>query len=41
MLALCWVADKKRLIFFIIHEGVALDETPMLLDELDSDPVEF
>ena len=41
MLALCWVADKKRLIFFIIHESVALDETPMLLDELDSDPVEF
>ena len=41
MLTLCWIADKKRLIFFIIHESVAMDEAPMLLDELDSDPVEF
>lgn len=41
MLALCWIAGKKRLIFFIIHESVAMDETPALLDELDSDPVEF
>lgn len=41
MLSLCWIADRKRLIFFIIHESVAMDETPRLLDELDSDPVEF
>ena len=41
MLTLCWIVDKKRLIFFIIHKSAALDETPILLDELDSEPVEF
>lgn len=41
ILTLCWIVDKKRLIFFIIHKSAALDETPVLLDELDSEPVEF
>lgn len=41
MLTLCWIVDKKRLIFFIIHKSAALEETPVLLDELDSEPVEF
>lgn len=41
MLTLCWIVNKKRLIFFIIHKSAALDETPTLLDELDSEPVDF
>lgn len=41
MLTLCWIVDKKRLIFFIIHKSAALDETPVLLDKLDNEPVEF
>lgn len=41
MLTLCWIVDKKRLVFFIIHESTALEETPALLDELDNEPVEF
>ena len=41
MLTLCWIVDKKRLVFFIIHESAALEETPALLDELDNEPVEF
>lgn len=41
MLTLCWIVDKKRLIFFIIHKSAAMDETPVLLDELDSEPVVF
>lgn len=41
MLTLCWIVDKKRLIFFIIQKSAALDETPALLDELDSEPVEY
>lgn len=41
MLTLCWIVDKKRLIFFVIHKSAAMDETPVLLDELDSKPVEF
>ena len=41
MLTLCWIVDKKRLIFFIIHKSAALEETPVLLDKLDSEPVEF
>lgn len=41
MLTLCWIVDKKRLIFFIIHKSAALDETPVLLDKLDCEPVEF
>lgn len=41
MLTLCWMVDKKRLIFFIIHKIATIDEAPSMLDELDSDPVEF
>lgn len=41
MLTLCWIVDKKRLVFFIIHKSAAMEESPILLDELDNQAVEF
>ena len=41
MLTLCWVVNKKRLIFFVIHRSNALHMTKDLLAELDQEPVNF
>lgn len=41
MLILCWVVNKKRLIFFFIHRSNAMFMTDDLLAELDQEPVNF
>lgn len=41
MLVLCWVVDYKRLIFFVIHRSVTIDQTPRLLNELNRNHVSF
>lgn len=41
MLVLCWVVDYKRLIFFVIHRSVTIDQTPRLLNELNRNQVSF
>lgn len=41
MLTLCWMVNKKRLIFFIIHRSAAMEITQNLMSELDQEPVEF
>lgn len=41
MLTLCWIVDKKRLIFFIIHRSAAIEITQNLLSELEQEPIDF
>lgn len=41
MLVLCWVVDYERLIFFVIHRGVTIEQTPRLLNELNRNHVFF
>lgn len=41
MLVLCWVVDYKRLIFFVIHRSVTIEQTPRLLNELNRNHVSF
>ena len=37
LLSLCWITYRKRLIFFIIHRGPAIDNIPRMLLELNHD----
>lgn len=39
MLTLCWVAYRRRFIFFVIHKSISLDEVPRLLTELNKEKV--
>lgn len=41
MLVLCWIVDYKRLIFFVIHRSVTIEQTPRLLNELNRNHVFF
>lgn len=41
MLTLCWIVNQKRFIFFVIHKSVSIEETPVLLNELNKEHVSF
>lgn len=41
MLTLCWIVNQKRLIFFVIHKSVSIDEAPKWLNDLNKEPVSF
>lgn len=41
MLTLCWIVNQKRLIFFVIHKSISIDEAPKWLNDLNKDTVSF
>lgn len=41
MLTLCWIVAQKRLIFFVIHQSVSIEEAPILLNDLNKEIVKF
>lgn len=41
MLTFSWMANQRRLIFYVIHKSTSIDEVPSMLNELNHKPVEF
>lgn len=37
VLTLCWIANKRRFLFFVIQKSVSIDETPVLLGNLNKE----
>lgn len=41
MLTLMWIANQRRLIFFVIKKSISIDESPIMLSELNKGAVTF